>query len=314
MGLLPGVLSRNWQLKLSAFAIAVLLWVTVRIDSANRQSIPARVNVEVNDAGWALVGEPLPGTVQVLFGGPASEILRVAVEGTSVRVPIEVVTSPDTSIGLRSEWVANGGLQGLVVQDIRPGSVRLHFEPMETADRPLGIRTRGVLDESVALTQPLTAVPPTVRLRGPSSRVAGIDTVFLAPLVLGGVRESGAYTLPVDRAGLADLGISPDSATVRVALEESAERVVTLSIAAEDPGGGGLELSRDTVQVRLVGARSRIEGLEPSLLRALVRSEDLTDLAPGEERRVPVRLEGFPSLVTATPASDTVVARRSMEP
>ena len=43
MDLLLGILARNWQLKAAAFAIALLLWIVVRLDSANRQSIPARV-------------------------------------------------------------------------------------------------------------------------------------------------------------------------------------------------------------------------------------------------------------------------------
>jgi len=314
MGLIPGVLSRNWQLKLSAFAIALLLWVTVRVDSANRQSIPAQVQIENQDPGWSLVGEPLPGTVEVLFGGPTSEILRVAVEGTSVRIPIESVASADTSIGLRSDWVVTQGLQGLVVQDIRPATVRLHFEPMETVDRPLGLRTRGTLDESLGLMQQLVVVPATVRLRGPASRLAGIDTVFLTALDLESIRESGGRAMPVDRAGISDIILSPDSATVRIEVEESLERLLTLSIAADDPGEGALELCSDTVQIRVVGARSRVQGMDVDLLRAVVHSEDLALIGPGEERRVQVRLEGLPDLVSATQAADSVVARRSTAP
>jgi YbbR domain-containing protein len=311
MGLIPGVLSRNWQQKLSAFAIALLLWVTVRVDSANRQSIPARVDVELTDPAWSLVGEPLPGTVQVLFGGPTREILRVAVEGTSVRIPIEFVSAPDTSIGLRSDWVTTDGFQGLVVQDIRPATVRLHFEMMETVDRPLALHTRGSLDESIGLVQPLVVVPASVRLRGPASRLAGIDTVFLTELDLGSVRESESRVLPVDRAGITDVILSPDSGTVRIQVEESAERVLALAIAADDPGEGALELSDDTVRVRVVGARSRIQGLDPSMLRAVVAAEDLAQIAPGQERWVLVRLEGLPDLVRALPDADSVVARRS---
>ena len=226
MDLLPGILARNWQLKLAAFAIALMLWIVVRLDSANRQSIPAQVQIENTDPEWALVGEPLPGSVEVIFGGPAGEILRVAVEGTSVRVPIDAVASADTSIGLRSEWVEVDRLSGLVVQDIRPGSVRLHFEPIETRDRPLAVRTRGALDRSLALTQPLTVMPTEVRLRGPESRVAGIDTVYVEPLDLGSIRESGTVILPVSRAALSDMIVSVDSATVRVNVEASAERVL----------------------------------------------------------------------------------------
>ena len=312
MGIVPGILSYNWQLKLAAFSIALLLWGLVRVDSANRQSIPARVVVENVDPEWALVGEPLPGTVEVLFGGPTGEILRVAVEGTSVHVPVDAVSTADTSIGLRSEWVAVDGLQGLVVQDIRPSSVRLYFEPMETVDRPLAYRTRGDLEASLALVQPLNLVPNTVRIRGPASRVAGIDTIFVEELDLAGVVESGTVPLAVNRATLADLLISPDSATIRIQVEESAERFVTLAIASE--ADASIELSSDSVRIRLFGARSRVQGLDATLLRAVVRDEDLADLQPGEERSAPLRFEGLPQLILAEPVSDSVVVRRATDP
>lgn len=311
MDLLPGFVSRNWQLKLAALAIALLLWIVVRLDSANRQSIPARVEIENTDPEWALVGEPLPGTVEVLFGGPAGEILRVAVEGTSVRVPIDQVSAADTSIGLRSEWVRVDGLSGLVVQDIRPGSVRLHFEPIRTEEKPLAIRTRGTLRRSLALTQPLAVAPPTVRLRGPESRVTGVDSVYVEPLDLGSVQESGTVVLPISRSALSDMFVSADSATVRVQVEASAERSISLPISA---GDGSLEFSTETLDVLLFGPQSQIESLPADALSAVVRSEDVASLEPGEERTVRIRLEGVPELVQAQPAADSVVVRRTSEP
>jgi YbbR domain-containing protein len=311
MDLLPGILARNWQLKLAAFAIALLLWIVVRLDSANRQSIPAQVQIENTDPDWALVGEPLPGSVEVLFGGPAGEILRVAVEGTSVRVPIDVVARPDTSIGLRSEWVAVDRLSGLVVQDIRPASVRLHFEPIETRDRPLGVRTRGSLDRSLALTQPLSVMPATVRLRGPESRVSGIDTIYVESLDLGTIQESGNVVLPVSRAALSDMMVSVDSATVRVQLEPSSERVLVLPIVGHD---GSVEMDTETLEVRIFGPRSRVDELDAEALRAVVRLEEMAVLEPGEEGRLRVRLEGVPGLIEAVLLQDSVTVRRASEP
>lgn len=310
MELLPGFLARNWQLKLAAFAIAMLLWVVVRLDSANRQSIPARVLIENTDPDWALVGEPLPGVVEVIFGGPAGAILRVAVAGTSVRVPIDEVAVPDTSIGLRSEWVSVDGVSGLVVQDIRPASVRLHFEPIETEEKPLAIRTRNTLPHSLAFTQPLSVMPTTVRLRGPESRVAGIDTIYVEPLDLEEVRESGTFVLPVSKSALSDMIVSVDSATLRVQVEPSEERSVTLPVSLSDPS---IEVSPDSVDVRLFGARSRVDAMQEHNLRAVVRGEDLADLEPGEERTVQIRLEGVPNLVQAVPSESSVVVRRSTE-
>ena len=53
--------------------------------------------------------------------------------------------------------------------------------------------------------------------------------------------------------------------------------------------------------------------LDPSLLRVWVSPEDLQGILPGEERRVPLRLEGIPEFVTAVPETSAVTARRAAE-
>jgi len=48
VGYLSGFFSRNWTLKLSAFGIALLLWVAVRAEAPNRQEltgVPVRVEL-----------------------------------------------------------------------------------------------------------------------------------------------------------------------------------------------------------------------------------------------------------------------------
>ena len=48
---LPGILTRNWTLKLVAIVLAVLLWLIVRVEAPDRQSIPSvPVVVQVSDA------------------------------------------------------------------------------------------------------------------------------------------------------------------------------------------------------------------------------------------------------------------------
>ena len=71
MAFLPGILERNWQLKVLALAMAVLLWTVPRFEGQSSRvldEIPVRV--QLNDPNWALVGEPVPAEVTVPFGGP----------------------------------------------------------------------------------------------------------------------------------------------------------------------------------------------------------------------------------------------------
>lgn len=67
------------------------------------------------------------------------------------------------------------------------------------------------------------------------------------------------------------------------------------------------------VQVRFSGPRSLVNALDPRLLRVWVSPEDLEGILPGEERRVPLRLEGIPEFVTAISGTNQVTAKRAAE-
>jgi hypothetical protein len=45
-----------------------------------------------------------------------------------------------------------------------------------------------------------------------------------------------------------------------------------------------------------------------------VAAEDLAGMVPGEERRVPIEIDGVPALVTARPSTDAVTIIRVVDP
>ena len=61
MAFIPGIFSKNWQLKLLATSVAVLLWTVPRFETQSTQvleDIP--IVVDLTDPRWALVGPPTP--------------------------------------------------------------------------------------------------------------------------------------------------------------------------------------------------------------------------------------------------------------
>ena len=118
-------LAHNWRLKLSALGLSVFLWALVQGEPSNQEifaSVP--VTVEVADTGWTTSGAPNPSTVELRLGGPAREIIRLAREGTSIRIPVGSVGSQDTVIVLRREWVELGQRSGLSVESMSPSTIR----------------------------------------------------------------------------------------------------------------------------------------------------------------------------------------------
>jgi YbbR domain-containing protein len=312
---LAGVLSRNWTLKLAAFGAALLLWVAVRAETPSRQDFPGvPVQVDVSDPRWALVGEASPSTVMVRFGGPSREILGIAVARPSIVIPIDAVTSADTTVVLRTQWVQVQGGPGVVVESIEPAAVRISLEPIESVTLPPALRLEGDLPQEFAFAGPPILDPSGIRVTGPRSRLVALDSVPLQPLHLDAVEGSGRVAVAVDTAGLAGVGTTPDSVGVEIRIEDEVERVVSgipvvlpETLASEDD----LELRPTTASVVVRGARSIVDRADPTLFRLVVRAEFADLPQPGAEREFPVSLSGLPALVRGEPQQSVVTVRRA---
>ena len=310
------VLVHNWRLKLSALGLAVLLWALVQTEPSNQEtfsSVPVRV--QIADPGWTTSGPPTPATVEVRLGGPPREIIRLAREGTSIRVPVASVGSRDTLITLRREWVQLGQRSGVSVESVSPANVRVSFEPAQTRLLPVSTRLVGRVRDHLALASDIGVSPQLVRVRGPESRVTSLDSVPLEPFDLSEVTRSGTFTVPVDTSGLLGASVVPQTATLDVRVEELVERVLDeIPVEAEaGPGQEEVVVEPSSIQVRISGARSLVTSLDPSRLRVWVPPEMLEGMEPGEERLVRVQIDGVPGLVSAVPGTERVTVRRAAD-
>lgn len=310
------VLVHNWRLKLSALGLSVLLWALVQTEPSNQEtfsSVPVRV--QIADTGWTTSGPPTPANVQVRLAGPPREIIRLAREGTSVQIPVSAVGSQDTLITLRREWVQLGQRAGVSIESLSPPNVRVSFERAQTRLVPVSARLVGRIRDHLALASGIDVSPQLVRLRGPESRVASLDSVPLEPFDLSEVNRSGAFTVPLDTSGLLGASVVPQTATLDIRVEELVERVLDdITVEAQaDPGEAEVVVDPPSIQVRLSGARSIVTSLDPERLRVWVPPEMLDGMEPGEERLVRVQIEGVPELVTAVPGTERVTVRRAVD-
>ncbi len=316
MATAPHALIHNWRLKLSALGLAVFLWALVQTEPRSEETFSAvPVLLEIADTMWTTSGVPTPATVELRLGGPAREIIRLAREGTSLRVPIATVGSQDTVITLRRDWVELGQRRGLIVESVSPSMISVSFEPAVTRVVPVSMRIRGRVRENLALATDVGVTPQFVRVRGPESRILGLDSIPLQSFDLGTVTASGVHTVAVDTSGLAGASVVPQTVTLGVNVEDMVERVLEGLMVRADVTPGEAEMVTDpvTIRLRLSGARTLVTALDPSLLRIWVPPELLQGMAPGEERRVPLLVAGVPDLVTAVPGIEFVMVRRVID-
>ena len=306
----------NWRLKLAALGLAIFLWALVQTEPRSEEtfsSIP--VYVMIADTAWTLADLPVPASVQLRLDGPAREIISLAREGTSVRIPIPTVGSPDTVVTLRREWVELGQRPGLIVESVVPTAVRISLEPAKVRLLPVGMRLQGSVRGGMALAAPVTVNPQLVRLRGGESRIMPLDSLPLYAFDLGRVTGTGVYAVGVDTTGLGGAIVTPSTVTIDVRVEELVERELEGLIVQADAGPDEEDVAIDPPAVRLTlsGARTPVTSVNQRSLRVWIPPEYLEEMEPGEQRRVPLVVDGVPELVTAELDTRYVTVRRAVD-
>ncbi|HSM04780.1 MAG TPA: CdaR family protein [Longimicrobiales bacterium] len=306
--------THNASLKLLALLGAIFLWAIVPGTPDGTETLSSiSVRVQVGDTDWLVAGEPEPGQVTIRVSGPTREIIRLAREGTSIRVPLDEVTSADTVIGLRRDWVVLSGSPGVVVEEIVPTSVRVRLEQAAEEAFPILVRTRGNLPEDLALAFPLGTTPGVVRVSGPERIVGELDAIPTLPVDLSSVSASGRVEVALDTTGLGDALITPQTVSVGIRVTPVAERRL-LGRGVEVEGSPGFEpiLEPAEVDVLLRGAPGRLDAAGYEAIRVVVDARLMTGMGAGEARTVPVAVLGVPELIRAVPLTDSIQVARPL--
>jgi len=312
---LPGILTKNWQLKILAVGMAVLLWTVPRFEAQSSQvleDIPVRV--DLTDSLWALVGDATPAVVSVTLSGSARDLLALGIDRPPVLIPMGEVSSGDTTVSLRPSWFRVSGREGVVVEDISPDAVTLNFEAMEDRHIPFSVPLSGDLPPGLSQAGPPVVTPSGAQVFGAASRFEGLDSLRLMEMDLSLVRGgSGPIVLGVDTTGLQGLTIlfpEAPEASVEIPTDstisrEFADLPVLLPSLDSNPQ---LQADPASVTVVLKGARNLVDLVDPETLSVTVPTER-PGLAPGQETTVVLVVEGVPKFVESTPSIRVVLRR-----
>ena len=306
--------THNASLKLLALVGATFLWAIAPESpdgSETLADIPVRI--QVGDPSWLVAGAPEPSRVTIRVSGPTREIIRLAREGTSVRAEVDEVTTPDSILRLRRDWVVLSGSPAVVVEEIVPPEVRVRFEESLSVTLPVRVPVRGRLPSGIALAFPLGTTPGVVRVSGPARLVREMDSVPTVPLDLGGLSESEQRDLALDLEGLEEALVTPRTVSVGIRVaEEVQRRVPEVGVQIRNGPEFGLLVEPAEVEIVVRGAEARLQAAGLEALEATADGAGLDDLAPGESRRVPVSIAGVPDLLAATPVPDSVLVIRPL--
>ncbi len=313
----PGVLARNWRIKLAAVTLAVLLWATMRLsdDRVSRLEIPGvQVRVDQVASDWFLKGDPSPATVDMTVTGPMGDLFRVAMAEPVVVIPVDSVGREDLVLELVPDWVWNVDRGSVAIEDFAPSTVRLLFEQYRVEEIPVSPRVIGRLPDSLALVAEPRANLLFAQVRGPASEVDALEAVFLQPFDLSALTGPGRFDVAVDTVGLGGLVVNPLSATILV---EAAPRQslalgplpVDLALAGED-----LVVEPAMVGVTVSGAGVLLDAVDTAavVVASPVDPQELRqEIEEAGEVRVPIEVRGLGRFLEGAADADSVTVRRA---
>ncbi|HEV2734638.1 MAG TPA: CdaR family protein [Longimicrobiaceae bacterium] len=295
-------LTRNWQLKLAALTLAVLLWVVVSAEQVTTQWIPVPVRVAAGDPGYVVTGGPFPAQVEVRFAGPGRELWELALERPMLVLPVDRVEADSQVFVLDPRMVRIPNGLSVSPLDVRPSSVRVLTQRVVTRDVPVRVRiARRSRDRYVVLDTPRVS-PATVRVTGRADRVTSLEAVVTEPLEIGAADSVFRRGVPLDADSLGGVRASARSVEVSARVDRVVERIIP-GVAVAAPAG--TVAAPERVDVRVQGPSRQVRALDAAALAVTVLADSVPAAFPPGGLPATLRVGGVPDGLSArtVPAS-----------
>lgn len=287
-------LTRNWTLKLTSLALALVLWLMAAADEPGTTTLPVRIAVQA-PPGRTLLHPPEP--VNAIVTGPRGDLLRLASERLVVirTLPDTATRSVELEIG-PNDVDLPGGLD-VRVHDVYPRRLALQLDAVETREIPVRPLLRVPSDSGLDLDEDLTVEPATVEITGPREQVLRIDTAYTLPVDLdaGGPTEQ---RIRIDTVGFETVRVNPQVVLVRADVRSIGTRTLD-GVPVHVPSAGSMMPAPATVSVVLQGDPSRLAALTADSVMVAAAPHDTTATA------APLRVLG-PAGLRAAARPDTV--------
>ena len=285
-------LTARWKLKLTALALAILLWVVVSAEQTTTQWIPVRVDPVVRDPEFVLAGDPEPRIVRVRFEGAGRELWELALERPVLVLPLREVGNA-RSFALDPSMVSlPEGVHGVRVTDVRPAVVRVQLQRLATRTVPVRPRIGARSQQHYVVGGTPAVFPAEVRLTGPEEALAQVESVSTRAFELVPDDSTFSQRVFLDTTGLHGITLSTQEVRVRGRVDRRADRVfAVVPVTAPE----GMTVDPAQVQVTVSGPDRVVREIAPPSLRAAVRRDSLPATIPAAGMEARVVVGGVPA-------------------
>lgn len=210
-------LTRNWELKLLAVALAVVVWFFVVNANRSRFGFAASVEYVGLESGMVMLGTPRE-TINVQVEAARWAAARLAPSDVRVRVDLSRAREGDNTVQLSADDVQTPA--GVNVVRIAPDTVRVNVAAAMTRALRVVAKLRGSPPSDVQVGRVLVE-PSTVQVKGPRTAVEERATVETAPVDVTDLRHSITRSVGLQ---LPDSVYPTTQRTVQVTVEIRSDR------------------------------------------------------------------------------------------
>src|SRR5215216_5541436 len=263
--LLRRIFLEDWSLKLLSLAIAIVLWLLV---TGQNQPVTAHLNVQLNfirPQALEISNDP-PRSVDVMLTGSRNKLDDLTSLDLVATVDISDQRSGERVLRLADK--AQISLpQGVKVDGYQPSAIPIRLE--EVVERQVKVEPK--LEGKPAEGFEVYSAYPnrgSVSVRGPASRVNGLEKVMTESIWLAGHKES--FTAANVAIDVPDPKVDLLEPVVNVNVEIGERRIEKnfSGVSVSTTQGGKVQPS--TTSVTLLGVESMINSLKPEEVKIVL--------------------------------------------
>ncbi len=298
---IKSAVAANWPIKITALALAAVLWAALSAVQPTAQFVPVRLDIQIPDN--RILAQELP-QVQAVVSGPPRELIKLYTNPPVLtKVVPDSATGSTVTIDLSSQDVILRDAE-VTVQDIVPRRLVVHLDDVRRRSVP--VYAPGIIKAAsgFVLLGRASVVPESVVVLGPAAQVNRIGRLYTIPLDLPDVRSTIRRNVAIDTTALGVVTLSQPQVEIEVRVDQIRER--TIGGVPVVIGGGVWGSVPSTVQVTVRGPATRLATLNRDSLLVTAAAA----AAEGDMLALSVRP---PTGLTATVAPDSVQAQRIIQ-
>jgi hypothetical protein len=184
------LLFENLGLKLAALLLALIVYLNVYTDRPADMIVSFPLELEGLADSLAIAG-PVPAVVQAELRGTGKQLLRLRLTEPPVKVSLVGVQPGRFTRSLKVEDLPIIPGEGIEVERLAgPSSLQIQIDRRLVRHLPVAARVEGVPAQGYIWTGEVIAQPAVLEVSGPERAFAGLDSVKLRPVGIGGKRDT----------------------------------------------------------------------------------------------------------------------------